>query len=300
MTKEGVELEADPRHVELTVRDLGLQGSRISLVPGAKEIKPRGSSDASREASSHPPDEGRVSRNASKKKTLQSDAIKTDKRGRGGPWQDEELRADGWNDDEEEHKEEDDPALTGSDATLYRAVAARLNYLAPDRPDIAFSVKEAARAMSAPRESHMKLVKKLGKYLKGRPRMVSKFKWQEMPEFLTTFTDSDWAGCLKSARSTSGGIVCLGDHTIKTYCKQQKVVALSSAEAELYAMVAASAESMAVQAYASDLGLKLKSELYADSSAALGIAKRAGIGKVRHLRTQGLWIQEVRISGRIV
>lgn len=94
--------------------------------------------------------------------------------------------------------------------------------------------------------------------------------------------------------------MCLGDHTIKTYCKHQKVVALSSAEAELYAMVAASAESIAVQAYTSDLGLKLNSELCADSSAALGIAKRAGIGKVRHLRTQGLWIQEVRISGRIV
>ena len=68
----------------------------------------------------------------------------------------------------------------------------------------------------------------------------------------------------------------------------------------MYAMVAASAESMAVQAYASDLGISLSSELYADSSAALGIAKRAGIGKVRHLRTQSLWIQEVRISGRIV
>ena len=94
--------------------------------------------------------------------------------------------------------------------------------------------------------------------------------------------------------------MCLGEHTIKTYCKQQKVVALSSAEAELYAMVAASAEAMAVQAYASDLGMSFSSELYADSSAALGIAKRAGIDKVRHLRTQGRWIQEVRISGRIV
>ena len=77
------------------------------------------------------------------------------------------------------------------------------------------------------------------------------------------------------------------------------MVALSSAEAELYAMVAASAESLAVQAYARDLGMELTSELYSDSSAALGIAKRAGIGKVRHLRTQGLWIQEVRSTGRI-
>ena len=142
--------------------------------------------------------------------------------------------------------DDDDPALIGAEATLYRAVAARLNYLAPDRPDIAFSVKEAARAMPAPKQSHMKMIKKLGKYLKGKPRLVSKFEWQDMPEVLTTFTDSHWAGCLKSAISTSGGIVCLGKHTIKTYCKQQKVVALSSAEAELYAMVAGSAESMAV------------------------------------------------------
>ena len=78
------------------------------------------------------------------------------------------------------------------------------------------------------------------------------------------------------------------------------MIALSSAEAELYAMVAASAETLALQAYAKDLGLDLDCELYCDSAAALGIAQRAGIGKVRHLRTQGLWVQEVRISGRIV
>ena len=94
--------------------------------------------------------------------------------------------------------------------------------------------------------------------------------------------------------------MCLGGHVIKTYCKQQKVIALSSAEAELYAMVAASAETLALAAYARDLGLDLDCELYCDSAAALGIAQRAGMGKVRHLRTQGLWVEEVRISGRIV
>ena len=45
--------------------------------------------------------------------------------------------------------------------------------------------------------------------------------------------------------------------------------------------------------------MELECELYCDSSAALGITQRAGIGKVRHLRTQGLWVQEVRMSGRI-
>ena len=225
----------------------------------------------------------------------------------GDEWTDEDIEAAGDGDGGLRGEQgkvnacecDDDPLLDKKNATLYRAVAARLNYLSPDRPDIAYSVKEAARAMSAPRESHMARIKKLGRYLKGRPRLICKFGWQETPEYLTTYTDSDWAGCKETAKSTSGGIVCLGEHMIKAYCRQQKVVALSSAEAELYGMVAASAETMAIQAYAQDLGLSLKSELYTDSSAALGIAKRAGIGKVRHLRTQGLWIQETRISGRI-
>ncbi len=104
---------------------------------------------------------------------------------------------------------------------------------------------------------------------------------------------------MRTARSTSGGIVTSGKHVIKTYCRQQKVVALSSAEAELYAMVAASAETLAAIAYAKDLGSKVGGEVYTDSSAALEITQRAGIGKVRHLRTQGLWVQETRLTGRL-
>ena len=116
---------------------------------------------------------------------------------------------------------------------------------------------------------------------------------------VTTFTDSDWGGCVKTARSTSGGIITMGDHLLKTCSRQQRVVALSSAEAELYAMVAASAETMAIMAYARDLGMVVTGEVYTDSAAALGISQRAGIGKVRPLRTQGRWVQEVRVSGRL-
>ena len=86
---------------------------------------------------------------------------------------------------------------------------------------------------------------------------------------------------------------------IKSYSRQQKVIALSSAEAELYAMLAASAESLAMIAYCRDLGMTIGGEVYTDSAAALGITHRAGIGKVRHLRTQGMWVQEVRSGGRL-
>jgi len=153
--------------------------------------------------------------------------------------------------------------------------------------------------MSAPRTSHLNGLTKIGKYLVGRPRLIVHFKWQETPSMITGYTDSDWAGCVATARSTSGGIVCLGSHVIKTYSRQQKTIALSSAEAELHAMVANSAEVLGIIGLCRDLGMKLTGEIYADSSAALGISNRAGVGKVRHLRIQALWVQEVRSTGRL-
>ena len=103
------------------------------------ETKLRGSNDddVSREVASHPPDEaGADSRNTLKKKTLQKGVIKADGRGRGDHWREDDLEADGWSDGDVKPNDEDDPALVGTEATLYRAVAARLNCLAPDRPDI--------------------------------------------------------------------------------------------------------------------------------------------------------------------
>ena len=204
-----------------------------------------------------------------------------------------EIESDG------EDVDDGDAPLGQEEARKYRAIAARLNYLAPDRVDIQFTVKEAARSMSSPTKKDWPKLHRIGRYLLGRPRMIFDFPWQSGQSMVTAYTDSDWAGCPRSARSTSGGIISIGDHMIKTYSKQQKTVALSSAEAELYAMVAASAEALAVIAYAADLGVHLDGEVYTDSSAALGISQRAGIGKVRHLRTQGLWVQECRVTGRL-
>ena len=137
------------------------------------------------------------------------------------------------------------------------------------------------------------------KYLKGRPRLIMKLDWLNPEGMVTTYTDSDWAGCMKTAKRTSGGIVMVGGHMIKSYSKQQKTIALSSAEAELHAMVAASAEALGVVGLFRDLGIKAEGEVYADASAALGITQRSGKGKVRHIRVQALWVQEVRCTNRL-
>ena len=70
---------------------------------------------------------------------------------------------------------DDDELLRPEDARLYRGVEARFNYIAPDRPDIAYAVKESARGMSAPRASAMRTLRNIGKYLICSPRLVSKF-----------------------------------------------------------------------------------------------------------------------------
>ena len=91
------------------------------------------------------------------------------------------------------------------------------------------------------------------------------------------YIDSDWAGFQESTRGTRGGIVTVGDHVIKTYSGQHKVIALSSTEAQLYAIAAAFAEALSIAAYARDLGATMAAEIYIDSSAALGISRRSGV-----------------------
>ena len=85
-----------------------------------------------------------------------------------------------------------------------------------------------------------------------------------------------------------------GRHTLKTWSKTQGCVALSSGEAELQGIVKAASECLGVEAITRDVGVRLvgKAYIYADASAAIGMASRRGVGNVRHLDTRVLWIQE--------
>ena len=84
-----------------------------------------------------------------------------------------------------------------------------------------------------------------------------------------------------------------GDHHIKSWSVTQKRVTLSSAEAELGALVKASTEVIGVLQMAEGLGRSIGAEVYVDSSAALAVVQRKGCGKLRHVRVGQLWIQEV-------
>jgi hypothetical protein len=182
--------------------------------------------------------------------------------------------------------------LPPATASLFRSFAARANYLAMDRPDLSQATKELCRRMSAPKAADLQALGRVARYLVGAARVVYEYPWQHGP-VLRAFSDSDFAGCVASRLSTSGGAALLGQHLLKHWASTQKKITLSSGEAELGAVVRGFSEVLGLQSVARDLGVELKPEVHADSSAAIGICNRSGIGKVRHLAVAQLWVQDL-------
>ena len=88
-----------------------------------------------------------------------------------------------------------------------------------------------------------------------------------------------------------------GHALLKAWNRTQTLIALSSGESELAAVNKAAAESMGIQSVCTDFGVKVKIEIHSDAIAAIGICKRQGLGRVRHLATADVWIQQ-RIRSR--
>ena len=117
-------------------------------------------------------------------------------------------------------------------------------------------------------------------------------------EVLEVYSDSDWASCIKTRKSTTAGLVVFGGATLKSWSTTQKVIARSSGEAELYALIRGASEGLGVQALACEMGVQVGVHVLTDSSAAVGTASRQGLGEVRHLSVSDLWVQECVRQGR--
>ena len=94
-------------------------------------------------------------------------------------------------------------------------------------------------AMAMPTLRDMERVKRIGRYLAGKPRARCWFRLQQSGE-LDVYSDADWGGDKATRRSVSAGFIMRGGHCLKTWTKKQQVVSLSSAESQLYAAVKAS------------------------------------------------------------
>ena len=186
----------------------------------------------------------------------------------------------------------DSEPLDAQTSSLFRSICMRINFLALDRPELQFAGKEAARGMSLPTHADFEKMKRIGRFLKHCPRTCQRFKLQPPQSFADVYVDSDHAGCLGTRKSTNGGVQFHGSHSVRTYSSTQTVLALSSGESEFYSIVKGISTCLGFRAMAHDFGLDLKCRLHTDSSSAKAIATRKGVGKIRHLHTQSLWVQD--------
>lgn len=115
--------------------------------------------------------------------------------------------------------------------TLYRSLAGALQYLTLTRPDLSYAVQQVCLFMHAPRDSHMQLVKRILRYLRGTTHFGLQL-YKSSPLDLVAYNDADWAGCPDTRKSMSGFCVFLGHNLLSWSSKRQATVSRSSAEAE--------------------------------------------------------------------
>ncbi len=227
-TAQGILWEADPRHVELVVAELGLMKAKPVFTPGVKRTY---------------------------------DEVECSKK------------------------------LVAEDVTVYRKTAARIGFLSMDRFDLLYASKECLRGMAEPKVIHVAMMKRIGRYLLYRPRMALLISWHDKSSFVDGIGDSDHAGDVMERKSTNGGVVKVGNNTVLAWSTTQGGPSLSSCESEWYGMLKTASEALAVQAGTQDLGDDLMTRVWGDSSAALGVAKRQGLGKLKHVESRFFWLQ---------
>ena len=157
----------------------------------------------------------------------------------------------------------------------FRAALGMALSMGQDRSDIQFALKEIASGMSSPRIKDAIALKRLARYLVGAPSLTFPFLHQSMIETLRVYVDSDFAGQQATKKSAPSMCLRLGSHTLATVIVTQKVIALSSVEAEIYALGTGAAEGLYVRSPLLECGVESSWVVVSDSSAALAWS-RAG------------------------
>ncbi|KAK1411654.1 hypothetical protein QVD17_38211 [Tagetes erecta] len=165
-----------------------------------------------------------------------------------------------------------DPKGKSVDQTLYRSMIGSLMYLTASRPDIMYAVCVCARYQFDPKESHLVAVKRIFRYLKGKPNLGLWYSYEGNFE-LYSYSDSDFGGCALDRKSTTGGCQFLGPRHVSWQCKKQTNVSVSTAEAEYIAASAGCSQVLWLQNQLLDYGFNfLKTPIYIDNIAAIYIS----------------------------
>ena len=187
------------------------------------------------------------------------------------------------------------------DPTLYRSLVGSLRYLVNSRPDIAYAVGFVSRFMECPTTEHLTAVKRVLRYIAGTLHHGCHYK-REKEAKLIGYSDSDMAGDIDTRKSTRGVLFFLGDNVITWQSQKQRVVALSSCEAEYIAAATAACQGV----WLARLLAELKGEatgaitLKIDNQSAIALSRNPVFhDKSKHIDVKFHYIRECVEENRV-
>ncbi|GJT89292.1 putative ribonuclease H-like domain-containing protein [Tanacetum coccineum] len=180
-----------------------------------------------------------------------------------------------------------DEEASDVDVHLYRSMIGSLMYVTASRPDIMFAVCACSRFQVTPKTSHLTAVKRIFRYLKGKPKLGLWYP-RESTFDLESYSDSDYAGANLDRKSTTGGCQFLGRRLITWQCKKQTIVATSTTEAEYVAAASCCGQVLWIQNQMLDYGFNfMNTKIYIDNESTICIVKNP----VYHSKTKHIAIR---------
>ncbi|GJS52987.1 putative ribonuclease H-like domain-containing protein [Tanacetum coccineum] len=133
--------------------------------------------------------------------------------------------------------------------------------------------EEAVDVDVTPKTSHLNAMKRIFRYLKGKPHLGIWYH-RESPFDLEAFSNSDYGGSNLDMKSTKGGCQFLGQRLISWQCKKQTIVATSTTEAEYVATANCCGQVLWVQNQLLDYGFNfMNTKIHIDNESTICIVK---------------------------
>ncbi|CAL1362691.1 unnamed protein product [Linum trigynum] len=187
------------------------------------------------------------------------------------------------------------------DGSQYRSIVGSLIYLSATRPDISYAVQIVSQFMTAPCVDHLAAVHRILRYLQVTQDVGILFPSTGSAE-ITAYSDSDYAGCIDTRRSTSGWCVKFSGAFISWRCKKQDKVSKSSTEAEYRAMSEVGSEMVWIRRLLSDFGVACPAPmtLCVDNTSAIRIAANPVLhDRTKHIEIHVHYVRDLVRDGTI-
>lgn len=192
----------------------------------------------------------------------------------------------------------EDPLLTGEDITRFREVVGSMMYLTIcSRPDLAVAVNQLARNMATPAASHLAAAKHVLRYLRGTVGLGLHFKRasDQPANVVHGYADATWANVPESSRSVSGYAFFLNGAAVSWSCKVQKLVSLSTAEAEFVSLCEGVREALYLRNLLEEMGLQQPGPtiIYEDNQPCIHMARNPTTsGRTKHIAMRFNFVRE--------